>query len=397
MTRIQPALRSWRLLQVGAARAPQADSETVIRAEYRVARTPLHNAGFFDYYDGRRAPIERISVSHGGRYWAECLGCGSGRIVGNEGISDFELLKRYGGQTRVPMLFGSPLIGCEPKQWLPVFDCECCDERMSFATCWDSDPVLENDCNDCPDDECFARCYSGLRRKCPTYAWAMGRITKLPETALGIANYRTELQSVDFELELDEPLRRITWERWRYGGPPVQFSEVTEPMTGPEIEQMWAEDRNRWDVDIPCRLPSCCDRAKFWPRDLRADGRAYPFTGRFDLNQWEYARAKVWTVDGPQRIYVGGNAEPEVQMICTRDTVIEVRNSVRPSDLYSYAGAPENSFIYTNSYSGEAWYRKGNSVAPVPAVCGRLKLEPGVNVVTFTGGTGVVAWTEAYI
>lgn len=215
----------------------------------------------------------------------------------------------------------------------------------------------------------------------------------MPSTELGIRHYRTDLQDISFELELSEPLREVTWERWRYGRPPVAAENATA-FHAREVELASLESRELWSVSIPCSAPGCCEKMKWWPRDIRRESRT-PI-GRFDPNLWEYTHARVFQEPGVQRVYVGGNAEPEVMLLCTHDAIVSVRNDVRIGDTYSFPAAPSRSFVYTNSYTGEAWYRTGSKLSPLPTAIDRLRLEPGVNTVTFAAGTGVIAWIERY-
>lgn len=387
-----PSVRSWQLIQVGNARVPMVNAETTFGpAKYRDLVIPLHNGGQHNFFLGERAPLDSIPVTHSGSY----AGCSCGHsIIPPEGITDYELLKRYGGLQQVPMLFVSDLIHCEPYQWLPVFDCGCCDEHSTFNGCFDSDPQIE-DCDNCPDDDCLERCWASKRHPCPTYAWAFGRITQMPDTKMGTKTYAGELQEISFELSLESALRRISYPRWRRGGVPSQDINAA-PSTGPEIEALSPEDKMEWEVNLPCKIPSCCDGEKFWVRDLNRAHRM-TLTGRFDINYWEYTRAFVFSGNTSKRVYVGGNAEPEVLITATADAVITVRNEATPLTTIDYANAPAGSFIFSNSLTGEAWSRTSTTVLPIPGVCKRLRLEPGVNALTFASGSGVIAFTERYL
>lgn len=391
---VSPSVRSWRLIQVGSARVPMSDSETVLTAKYRDVVAQLHNGGHYNFYSGRRAPIDSLSVTHRGVYGG--CNCPGGALISPEGITEFEALKRYGGIQSVPFLFVSDLIGCEPYQWLPVYDCDCCDERKSFAGCHESDPIIEN-CDDCMDDGCTEKCWASKRHPCVTYAWAFGRITKMPDTSISTKVFSgAEAQEVSFEATLDSPLRRITYQRWRYGRPAMQPPKAS-PMTAYELERTMPDDKRLWEIDIPCKAPSCCDTEKFWPRDQFRPYRSLPFVTRFDVNYWEYTRAFPFVGPVEKRVYVGGNAEPEVMITATSDTVLSVRNSATDVYAVEFANAPSASLVYSNSATGEAFWRNGANYAPIPGFCQHLRLEPGVNVLTVVQGSGVVGLVERYV
>lgn len=335
------------LVQIGQWQVPRFDATTKLTVEVKEAITDMYRAPVYDFDADRRTDLNPIKVSHEGAY--SC--CGNERKC-NWAISEWDGIVRSMG-VRTPILF----------------------YRHPY-------------CLDCPE-ECVcdslyqgAPCYSCIRKRpCGEWMWAYGTILTITND-LAAEDFRSpQTATVSLEIRLEGPLQLVTHKRWWYGRNVV----ITQPCQN--IEQAAALVNYEKKVFFqPCGLPDCCDKNRFWPRNL---DELCPDC--LDCDQ-EYTpifwdSRYVWSISSDTcfNLYVPGHTAPQVRALITTGTGTLTIQNATGTHTISYGATGS---IYSDTRTGLIWRDPGTGYALLAGALDVVTLEPGENIIT-TSGTAV--------
>lgn len=334
----KPTAPTWQLMQVGNAIAPRMEQVCTLEASLVEATSKVHAGADIDHFRGKRAPLRSIKVNVSGVYEccpAECC----------DAVQEWEGVRwAYGREA--PFLFSREPTPNEPAEEL-----------------WDGVELPP----------------------CTTYAWAFGKITKAPTNFTPDNWDRSGHNEVTFDAMLYQPLREITWDRWRYGPQLENFSPILSPSLSMDLESAQVEDKRLWYK--PCELPPICDYDRFWFRNILTSTP----TTVCAPQDWPNLHGLSNRGEGfkAMEVWVRGNWSPRVRVFMTPNTQVFVSN-VMGSKTYVYNQSLQtgNVMIHTDSETGVVAGYTGNNVYRVArgAGVGPIELEPGENKISILRG-----------
>jgi len=370
---------NWVLRQVGMAKAPTGNVSCTLKAAIKDPLLETHCGPDIGFYESERAPLRYIDVDFSGVY-EHCPGCAD---CCTAEFNELDMIMSGVGR-KVRFLFerqanamdascGGP---CNPAQQMQ--QCVKCDDEIL-------DPLGCVDCIQYCD--CLCDC------DCSIFAWAEGRITSAPSkySVDDILNNggRTE---VSFSARLDTGLRQVRYEDWIYAStlddvapdlPNCLFIETFNP---PAYVPGALGDRNFWFY--PCNLGSCCEYARWFPRQFTNGSR---YTGDPLLKLAELPNFMSSAVQC-QRITVAGNGAPRVFFRSAGAVNVIVTDSLG-IHTYTY-----NQAVFSDTDSGlVSAVTLGGVLSASVMDCAVLRLEPGISLIEVQGASATWAIDPTWI